>query len=247
MTARRAIVLAAGKGTRMNSELPKVLATVHGKTLVEHVLDAISQAGVSHSLVVVGYREELVKKQLEDRQDVTFVSQHEQRGTGHAVQVCEPQLRQMQGPLLVVAGDSPMIQADSVKQLFEHFEQHQPACLLGTLQVANPEGLGRIVRDDDGRFESIVEQHDASPEQLAISEVNMSTYLFDMCQLRAALAKLDTENSQSEYYLSDCPGILKANGHRVEALDVLKPCEGLSINTIEQLHEVEAEMKRMEY
>ena len=231
----------------MDSDLPKVLARVQGKTLVEHVLDALSEAGVSRSLVVVGYKAELVKKQLEDRRDVTFVVQNEQRGTGHAVQVCEAELENMQGPVLVVAGDSPMIQSETVDQLFDYYQQHRPACIIATLQVANPQGLGRIVRDEQGAFQAIVEQQDATPDQEGINEVNMSTYLFDACQLRTVLARLDTGNSQSEYYLTDCPGILLSEGHQVAALDLLKPCEGLSVNTREQLHEVEMVMKRMGY
>jgi bifunctional UDP-N-acetylglucosamine pyrophosphorylase/glucosamine-1-phosphate N-acetyltransferase/UDP-N-acetylglucosamine pyrophosphorylase len=247
MTARRAIVLAAGKGTRMDSDLPKVLAVAGGKTLIEHVLDALARARVSLSLVVVGYQAERVKKQLGDREDVTFVIQQEQRGTGHAVQVCEAELGNFQGPVLVVAGDSPMIQPETVEQLFDYYLEYRPACIIGTLKLPNPEGLGRIVRDGQGDFQAIVEQEDATPRQQAITEVNMSTYLFDACQLRSALARLDTQNSQSEYYLTDCPGILKADGLQVAALDVLKPCEGLSVNTLEQLNEVEAVMKRMGY
>ena len=231
----------------MASDLPKVLATVQGKTLVEHVLDALCRAGVSHSVVVVGYRAELVKKQLEDRQDVTFVMQNEQRGTGHAVQVCKAELEKIEGPVLVVAGDSPMIQSETVEQIFDYYQQHQPACIIATLQVANPDGLGRIVRDEQGAFQAIVEQRDATPEQQAINEVNMSTYLFDARQLQSALVQLNTGNRQSEYYLTDCPGILKSDGQQVVALDLLKPCEGLSVNTPEQLHEVETVMKRMGY
>ena len=231
----------------MDSDLPKVLSRVQGKSLVEHVLDALSKAGVSRSLVVVGYKAELVEKQLENRQDVTFVIQNEQRGTGHAVQVCEAELENMQGPVLVVAGDSPMIQSETVEKLFDYYQQHQPACIIATLQVPNPHGLGRIVRDEQGAFQAIVEQQDATPEQEGINEVNMSTYLFDACHLRTVLARLDTGNSQSEYYLTDCPGILMSEGHQVAALDLLKPCEGLSVNTREQLHEVELVMKRMGY
>ena len=120
-----------------------------------------------------------------------------------------------------------------------------PACLLGTARKPNPTGLGRIVRDAAGEFPGIVEEKDATPEQRAITEVNVSTYVFRPDALLSALEQLTANNVQGEYYLTDCPGVLKAAGERVEALCVLQPCEALSINTPEELAAVEAEMKKM--
>lgn len=247
MTPRRAIILAAGKGTRMNSDLPKVLCKVLGKSMLEHVLDRLAETGVLQPLIVVGYRAELVKQQLAGRHDVVFVEQQQQLGTGHAVQVCEPQLRGKQGPLLVLTGDSPLIQQASLEQLYAYYESHQAACVMGTLQSANPAGLGRIVRDSAGEFTAIVEYRDATPQQREIREVNMSTYLFDIERLCFALAQLTNSNEQREYYLTDCPGILRAAGEHVAALDILQPCEALSVNTAEDLQEVEKKMKELGY
>src|SRR4029453_582510 len=149
------------------------------------------------------------------------------------------------GPVIIVAGDSPMIQASSLGKLLDHFQQQRPACLLGTLHKANPQGLGRIVRDARGEFQGIVEEKDATDQQRRLTEVNMSTYVFSGPELLHALDLLKNENRQREYYLTDCPGILKAEGKLVQALPVLEACEALSINTVEELAGVEAEMRRL--
>lgn len=242
-----AIVLAAGKGTRMKSDRPKVLAEALGRPLIAYVIDALAAAGIGRMLVVVGYRSELVREALAGRQDVEFVEQTEQLGTGHAVAVCRDQLQSHTGPVLIVAGDSPLLQVDSVTRLLDEFQRAQPGCLLGTLHKADPTGLGRIVRDPAGSFVGIVEEKDATPEQRQVTEVNMSTYLFDCGQLLHALSRLRNDNRQREYYLTDCPGILLAEGKPVQALPVLKPCESLSVNTIDELQIVEAEMRRLGY
>jgi len=246
MTETTAVVLAAGKGTRMKSELPKVLFPVLGRAMIHWVLDALQSAGIRQIIVVVGYRAELVKQELGGR-GVDFALQKEQLGTGHAVQMCKPQLEKGDKPVLVVAGDSPMIQASSVRELIEEFETGGFGCLLGTLIKENPYGLGRIVRDAQHQFSRIVEHKDASLEQLQIGEVNMSTYLFDRPSLLWALDNLQNNNSQSEYYLTDCPELLLKNGRKVDARPVLKACESLSINTIDELAMVESKMREMGY
>lgn len=247
MSEAIAVILAAGRGTRMKSELPKVLFPVLGRPMIHWVLDALESAGIQKSVVVVGYRSELVRSELASRENIDFAEQHEQLGTGHAVQICGPQLQQHDGPVLVVAGDSPLIQSTSISEILAEFSAGQWACLLGTLVKQDPTGLGRIVRGKDGRFERIVEHKDATPEQQAIREVNMSTYLFDCQALRWALGQLTNDNAQQEYYLTDCPEILRNAGHKVDALPVLKACESLSINTIDELELVEAQMQNMGY
>ena len=240
-----AIVLAAGKGTRMQSDLPKVLCEVMGRPMIHFVLDALDEAGFEEKVVVVGYRAEKVKEALADRKNIRFALQTEQLGTGHAVMVCREVIADHHGPLLVVAGDSPMSQQSSLNELYEHFQAEKPACLLGTLEKANPDGLGRIVRDENGEFLGIVEEKDASESQRAIKEVNMSTYLFDNQSMLGVLSELKNSNSQGEYYLTDSPAHLKKQGKKVQALPVLKPCESLSINTVDELAIVDAEMQRM--
>lgn len=259
-----AVVLAAGQGTRMKSDLPKVLCRVLGRPMIEFVLDALAASGIERAIVVVGYRAEDVQaalgrswgrrasrpgqvENLPRELAIDYALQTERLGTGHAVKMAVPHLAGHVGPVLVVTGDSPLIQVESVRTLLNHFQKRRAACLLGTLHKPNPAGLGRIVRDAAGDFAGIVEERDATEEQRRITEVNMSTYVFDGPELLHALSVLRTDNRQKEYYLTDCPGILKAEGKLVEALPVLKPCEALSINTVEELQLVEAEMKRLGY
>jgi len=242
-----AVVLAAGLGTRMKSDLPKVLVPVLGRPMIHFVLDALAAAGITRTIVVVGYRADDVRAELAGRKGIEFALQSERLGTGHAVKMAQPLLAGHSGPVLVVAGDSPMIQVRSVRALLDHFDHHRPACLLGTLHKANPHGLGRIVRDAAGRFQRIVEEKDATDDQRLITEVNMSTYVFSGPELLHALTLLKNENRQREYYLTDCPGILQAEGKLVQALPVLQSCEALSINTVEELAQVEAEMRKLGY
>lgn len=246
-TAPTAVILAAGKGTRMQSDLPKVLFPVLGRPMVHWVLDALEAAGIERSIVVVGYRGEAVQEELGQRVNLQFVVQAEQLGTGHAVEVCRSQLTSHTGPVLVVAGDSPLIQASSVRTLLKEFQAGRYACLLGTLLKDDPTGLGRIVRGPDGGFERIVEHKDATEAQRQIKEVNMSTYMFAGQALLRALSKLSNDNVQGEYYLTDCPEILLREGGLVDAIPVLQPCESLSINTIDELARVEDEMRALGY
>lgn len=247
MSEPLAVVLAAGRGTRMKSDLPKVLFPALGRPMLHWVLDSLAEAGINKSIVVVGYRADDVKSELAGREDVDFALQSEQLGTGHAVQICRPQLEKHKGPVMVVAGDSPLIQPSSIRKVLDEFHSGDWSCLLGTLLKEDPTGLGRIVRGENGRFERIVEQKDATEDQAQIKEVNMSTYMFDCEALLWALGQLDNSNAQGEYYLTDCPEILRKDGRNVDALPVLQSCESLSINTIDELRLVEAKMREMGY
>ena len=239
------IILAAGKGTRMKSELPKVLLEVCERPMIQYVLDALATAGIDRTIVVIGYRAELVQAELDGRQGVQFAMQTEQLGTGHAVMACREHLADHDGPVLIVAGDSPMMQADSIAAVIDDFQRQSAACILGTAHKDTPQGLGRIVRNDDGSFRAIVEEKDATDGQRRITEVNMSTYLFNCRDLLGTLDHLRADNAQGEYYITDAPGVLVSQGKEVRALPVLKPCEALSINTVDELAVVEAAMKEM--
>ena len=229
----------------MNSERPKVLMPACGRPLIDYVIDALDEAGITRKLIVVGYRADEVKAALASRDHLTFVEQTEQLGTGHAVMVCREQLAGHEGPVVIVTGDSPMIQSSSIASLLDSYLADRPACLLGTLIKEDPTGLGRIIRDAAGRFTGIVEEKDADEEQRAVQEVNMSTYVFQGPALLESLARLSNENSQREYYLTDCPAILLSMEQKVDALPVLKSCEALSVNNLEQLAAVEIELKRI--
>jgi bifunctional UDP-N-acetylglucosamine pyrophosphorylase/glucosamine-1-phosphate N-acetyltransferase/UDP-N-acetylglucosamine pyrophosphorylase len=241
-----AVVLAAGKGTRMKSELPKVLVPVAGRPMIEYVLDTLAAAGIDDVLLVIGYRADLVRIALANREGLTFVEQTQQLGTGHAVMVCRDELgRWPDAAVFVLAGDSPMMQSSSLKTLMDKFAHRRPACLIGTAHKVNPQGLGRVVRDAQGQFLKIVEEKDATPAERQLTEVNLSCYLFECRALLSALDRLQNNNAQGEYYITDVPGILKDQGQTVVALDVLKPIESLSINTVDELAIVERELLRM--
>ncbi len=242
-----AVVLAAGQGTRMNSDLPKVLCPVLGRPMIDYVLDALAAAGVERVIAVVGYRADDVKKSLAQRKNVEFALQTERLGTGHAVKMTRGHLAEHAGPVIVVAGDSPLLQRQSVAALLDHFYGSRPVCLLGTLLKEDPRGLGRIVRDARGEFQGIVEEKDATLPERQIKEVNMSTYIFDCRELLHALDLLKNENRQGEFYLTDCPGIVQRERKLVQALPILQPCEALSINTPEELAIVESEMRQLGY
>ncbi|NIL96681.1 MAG: NTP transferase domain-containing protein, partial [Planctomycetales bacterium] len=157
MGERVAIVMAAGKGTRMKSQLPKVLVPVRGRPMIDYVVEALRRAGVERQIVVTGHGAPRVENHLAGQPDIAFVRQTEQLGTGHAVMMCRPQLADFDGPVLVVAGDSPLMQSDSIATLFAEFEQTHPACILGTGYRDDPTGFGRVLRDDSGGFVGIVE------------------------------------------------------------------------------------------
>ena len=243
-----AVIMAAGRGTRMGGDLPKVLFEAAGTPLVRWVLDALAAAGVNDRIVVVGYRAAHVEETLAGRPGVSFALQKEQRGTGDAVAAAAAQIEERirrappdaRLPVVIVCGDSPMLRPESVVGLLRRFAELDAACLLGTAVTTDPTGLGRIVRDASGRFVGIVEEKDASPEQRRIREVNMSTYVFEARALLHALSRLDNANASGEYYITDCPGMLLSEGRVVDAVACLDQSETLSVNTPEQLAAVAA-------
>ena len=228
----------------MQSELPKVLVEVAGRPMIQWVLDALRGAGVENLVAVVGYRSDLVRERLASERGLRFAEQREQLGTGHAVMMCREMLAGHDGPVLVVTGDSPLTQRGSLQKLLVAYREQTPACLLGTAYKDDPAGLGRIVRDAEGEFQAIVEERDATEIQRQVREVNMSTYVFRGPELLWSLSQLKPENAQGEYYITDCPGLLKRAGKLVQALPVLEPCEALSINTPDERLAAEQELLR---
>ena len=242
-TSPIAIVLAAGKGTRMNSDLPKVLHEAAGKTLLTWVLDALSDAGCHDQIVVIGYRGESVRAHVGSRPGVQLAVQQKQLGTGDAVRAAAPLIKSLatgarSRPVVIVCGDSPLLRPSSIQRLLDAFQSTGAACLLRTAITENPSGLGRIVRDTDKKFVRITEEKDATESERLIQEVNMSTYVFAADQLLKALEHINTNNAAGEYYLTDCPKVLLDTGEPVDAVACLDPSESLSVNTPEQLQAV---------
>lgn len=245
MEAPVAVILAAGKSTRMKSNVPKVLHAVCGRPMIEYVLDAARTAGARRLLVIIGHEADQVRQALKSHPDVEFALQVEQKGTGHAVMMCADALRDHSGPVLILTGDAPLMRSQSFSYLLSDFEKHQAACVLGTAKTQNNHGLGRILRSSEGEFLRIVEEKDATPDEKLITEINVGCYVFDCRSLFGALEQLRPNNKQGEYYLTDCCGILKAQGRPVVASCCLEISEALGVNTRQQLAEVTQHMQQV--
>lgn len=235
-----AIILAAGKGTRMNSDLPKVVHPVGGRPMVCAVVDACREAGCSRIVVVVGYRQELVRDALREYPEVEYAVQDEQLGTGHAVMVAANQFPNPGNEdVFVLCGDGPLIRAQTLRTLVERHRTMRAEATLATAEIDDPTGYGRILRDG-GRFLGIVEHKAATAEQRRIREVNPSYYCFRAGPMFAALAEVERHPASGEYYLTDVLTTLARKGRRVEVVPSVPPEDVLSINTPEELAKVDA-------
>ncbi|MBC7324289.1 MAG: bifunctional UDP-N-acetylglucosamine diphosphorylase/glucosamine-1-phosphate N-acetyltransferase GlmU [Moorella sp. (in: Bacteria)] len=236
-----AVILAAGQGKRMHSRLPKVLHRIAGRSLVEHVLAATREAGISESVVVVGHGAEEVKAVLGPA--LTYALQEQQLGTGHALARAREAAGQA-ATLLVLCGDTPLIRATTLARLVEHHRATGAAVTLLTARVKDPAGYGRVVRDEYSRVRAIVEDRDASPAEKAINEINTGFYCFATSFLWPALARLQPDNSQGEYYLTDVVTMAVNADLPVEAVVSEEPGEVLGVNDRVQLAEARAVLQR---
>jgi UDP-N-acetylglucosamine diphosphorylase/glucosamine-1-phosphate N-acetyltransferase len=236
-----AIILAAGKGTRMKSDLPKVLHKVLGRPMLSYAIDACAEAGCRRLIVVIGHEAEMVRAAFSGTdQAIRWVEQREQLGTGHAVMICREELAELSGPVLVLAGDGPLIRSATLRKLLETHKSSGAACTLATSILDDPGRYGRIVRDAKGDLAGIVEYLDATDAQRAIREVNVSLYCFDAATLREVIGRLSNNNAKGEYYLTDALALLRQAGKKLAAVAAVSPQEVLSINDVQELRQVEA-------
>jgi UDP-N-acetylglucosamine diphosphorylase/glucosamine-1-phosphate N-acetyltransferase len=238
MSDLAAIVLAAGKGTRMKSDLPKVFHEILGEPMLSYVIRTVQKLNPQKILVVVGHQRRLIMDFYKDW-PVEFVVQAEQLGTGHAVMMAEPKLRDFSGQVLVLAGDVPLISEQTMRQLVDFNIKNKAAATDLTAVLTDAGNYGRIIRQANGEIVKIVEKKDASPAELKIKEINTGTFCFDKAALFAALKEVKAENAQKEYYLTDTIHILKNMGRPVFAFPAENPAETLGINTKEELVEIE--------
>jgi bifunctional UDP-N-acetylglucosamine pyrophosphorylase / glucosamine-1-phosphate N-acetyltransferase len=224
-------ILAAGKGTRMRSDLPKVLHLLGGRSLVERVLIGCAELQPERQLAIVGYQADRVKTAMLDYPDLEFVEQTQQLGTGHAVQQLLPHLADFEGDLLVLNGDVPLLRPETLKALLQTHQQHQNAATILTAQIANPQGYGRVFCDSDNFLKEIVEDRDCTDEQRQNRRVNAGIYCFNWQKLKAVLPKLQSNNSQQEYYITDAVNFLSP----VMVHDVPDEQEIMGINDRRQL------------
>lgn len=237
-----AVILAAGKGTRMKSDLPKVLHKVAGISMLEHVFRSVSAIEPERTVTVIGHKAELVEQVLAGQTE--FVRQTEQLGTGHAVMMAEPVLEGLAGQTLVIAGDTPLITGESLKNLIDFHINHKNVATILTAEADNPFGYGRIIRNQHEEVIKIVEQKDASDFEQQIKEINTGTYVFDNARLFEALKNINTNNAQGEYYITDVIGIFRENGEKVGAYTLKDFAESLGVNDRVALATAEGVMRR---
>jgi bifunctional UDP-N-acetylglucosamine pyrophosphorylase/glucosamine-1-phosphate N-acetyltransferase len=244
------LILAAGLGTRMRSRTAKVLHRLGGRPLIAHVCQKATALEPNHIYVIVGHQAELVEQAVREELGAggaIFITQTEQRGTGDAVMVAREALADTNSSLLVLSGDVPLVRAETLAALIQQHRMHRgrgAACTLLTVRLDDPTGYGRIIRDSEGRFERVVEQKDATPTEKQINEINAGIYCFETRSLFRALEKVKPENAQGEYYLTDVPGILRAEGEDVSIFPYTDAREVSGINTRLELAEFENILRR---
>ena len=237
-----AVILAAGKGTRMKSKLPKVLHKVGGHPMLEHVMDAAEAAGCRDNVVVIGHGAELVRELVGDRARIAL--QAEQLGTGHAVLQAADTLKDFSGTVMILCGDTPLLEAEELEKFYaEHVKSGAAATVMSAL-MDDPFGYGRILRDANGDVAGIVEQKDASEEQKQIKEINTGNYCVEAPLLFEVLRTLGNNNAQGEYYLTDVLAKLRAMGKKVGGVITADSEMIMGVNSRRQLAEAESVMRR---
>ncbi|MEB8128190.1 bifunctional UDP-N-acetylglucosamine diphosphorylase/glucosamine-1-phosphate N-acetyltransferase GlmU [Staphylococcus succinus] len=239
---RRAIVLAAGKGTRMKSKKYKVLHEVAGKSMIEHVVDNVKRSGVEQLVTIVGHGAESVKETLGDASFYSF--QEEQLGTAHAVKMASEHLQDKQGTTLVVCGDTPLITTETLKALVDHHEQNQAQATVLSATAPNPFGYGRILRDSDNHLIKIVEQKDATENEREINEISSGIFAFDNQVLFDKLNHVKNDNVQSEYYLPDVLSLILEDKGSVEVYHTDDFDEIMGVNDRLMLSEAESAFRQ---
>lgn len=244
------LILAAGLGTRMRSNLAKVLHKIDGRPMINHVCRTAAALAPQKIYVVIGHQGEDVKTTVVSElgeENAAFAWQTEQLGTGHAVNSAREFLQNVDSTLLVLSGDVPMIRAETLAALVQAHRTHRgrgAACTILTVKLDDPTGYGRIVRNEDGLFDRIVEQKDATDDERKVKEINAGIYCFDTQKLFASLANVKNENSQGEYYLTDVPSILRAAGDDVAIYHHNDPHEIEGVNNLAQLADMERIVRR---
>ena len=243
MSSLKAIILAAGEGTRMKSDTPKVLHKILNKSMVDYVLDAAGEAGADSTCVVVGSHAENVISALQER-NIAFAEQKERLGTGHAVMCAKEFIEGEDSDVLILYGDTPLMKGETLKNLVDAHrkEGNSASCLSAFLD--NPTGYGRIIRDENGLFAKNVEEKDTTSEEKKIKEINVGVYCFKSKSLLFALDNLKNDNAAGEYYLPDALEIIRSSGQRVNAFPAEDADEFLGVNSKVQLYEASKVMQR---
>lgn len=238
MKKTAAVVLAAGQGTRMDSDLPKVLHPLGGVPIIDHVLKALAPLDFDRTIVVIGYQADKVRQAISTH-EVETALQADQLGTGHAVMQAEPALAGFDGTVLVMTGDVPLLTPETLRAFLQYHEDSGAACTVMSTKLADPDGYGRILRGPDGGVQDIVEHKDATPEQQQIQEINTGILAFAAAPLFAHIREVKRGNAQAEYYLTDLVGIFRGHNLPVAGYCVENDLEVRGVNSPEQLAELE--------
>ena len=225
------LILAAGKGTRMKSEKPKVLHEVNGMPMLKRVVKVLEDSGIEKNLFILGHKKEVV---LEAMGDVMYVEQKEQLGTGHAVLIAKEKLGNLKEDVLITCGDTPLLKSETFNKMKKIFEEKNLDCIVLSCKVKNPFGYGRIIKEN-GNIVDIVEEKEATDEQRKIDEINTGVYIFKNEKLLEAVEKINNNNSKGEYYLTDVIKILSGEGQKVESFQIEDEDEVLGVNSKVQL------------
>ena len=228
-------ILAAGKGTRMNSSLPKVLHEINNKPLIHHVIETSMSLSPEKIIAIIGYKKELVKQSIA-KYSIDYAYQEKQKGTAHAIEQCLEQIQGTSGNTLVLSGDVPFISKETLDILVSTHNRNNSLASLISAKMENPSGYGRIVRDDDNKFTRIVEHKDANSEQLDIMEINSGIYMFDSEILCEKILLIKNNNNQQEYYLTDIFDFVDKD--RISVIKTSNVQEINGINTLEQLKNI---------
>ncbi|MBU0520436.1 NTP transferase domain-containing protein [bacterium] len=231
------LIMAAGKGTRMKSDLPKVLHKLSGRPLIQYVIDIARKINASLIVPIIGHKKDLVIEAL-SHEKVTFAVQEPQLGTGHAIMCALPEIDEFDGSVLILSGDVPLIKAETLGNLLKHHISTNAAATVLTAITETPQGYGRIVRNNVGHLEAIVEERDAADEIRKIQEINSGIYVFNAADLRRVLPLISDHNDQKEYYLTDAVRLLTNEGKLVGAV-VGAMTEAMGINTVNELKAAE--------
>ncbi|MDZ7859706.1 MAG: NTP transferase domain-containing protein [Candidatus Krumholzibacteriota bacterium] len=233
-----ALILAAGEGTRMKSDLAKVLHKLRGIPMIRYVVNSVREINPDRIVLVVGYQSEAIIDEFKD-ENLEFVLQEERLGTGHAVMMARDNLEKGTGTIIVLTGDTPLLNSKTLREFIHfHGENNNSATVLSTV-MENPEGYGRIIRDSSGGLDKIVEHRDASDKELKVNEVNSGIFCFQSSELFKALEKVNRKNSQAEYYLTDVMAVLNRDDRKTGVFRCKNRLEVIGINTSEQLEEAE--------
>lgn len=239
---KNVIILAAGKGTRMKSELPKCACPILGKPMIKYLVDACIDAGIDNIIVVVGYKKEIIKEVLKDYPNISYAFQEEQLGTGHACMVAKELLSSVNGTTIIVPGDMPLVGKDNLINILNYHEENNLAMTILSAIFDNPFSYGRIVRNSNNSVTAIVEEKECTEEQKLIKEINTGLYAVDNKTLFSSLELIDNNNSKNEYYLTDIVKVISKTDN-VDAVVLPYDYHLIGINDVETLEYVEEKLK----